>query len=130
MKLSFKRVLIPLLLLAALCAVGIGALIWAIKDYGARIAPPGKDVDLETFFAEGPSTARVERYRHEGKEYVVLTGKVPSCLSSWIVLPSGPPVYIFDESGQLAHFVGDSGESSWLDRWIHESKLLATSDVP
>ena len=130
MKFSSKRFLVPLLLLAALCAVGIGALIWAMKDYGARIAPPGKDVDLETFFAVGPSTVRVERYLHGGKEYVVLTGKTPSCLSSMIVLPSGPPVYIFDESGKLARFVADSGESPWLNQWIRESKLLATSDVP
>jgi hypothetical protein len=129
MKRHGKSFLVWILSLIALCVVGLGVFVWAMEDYGARIAPPGKDVDKETFFsdAKGPTIIKSELFLHEGRQYSVMTGKIPNCFSSWIVLPSGPPVYIFDDSGKLSDWVADSGESSWLEQWIRESKLLATT---
>ena len=121
------RLLAWLLPLLAIVIAGACVLIWAMDDYGARIAPPGEKVHLEDFItsAKAPPVLRVEKYLHDGRTFTVLTGKIPSGLSSWIVLPSGPPVYIFDDSGMLSDWVADSGESPWLAQWIRESKLLA-----
>ena len=100
-----------------------------MEDYGTRIAPPGNDVNLEAFYAEGPLVSRTEVFLHEGKVFTVLTGKIPGGLSTQIFLPSGPPVYLFDETETLVKWIPDSGESPWLDQWIRESKLLATTDL-
>ena len=129
MKRSFKRCLVWLVSAIALCIAGVGVLAWAMEDYGTKIAPPSKEADLETFLAEGPRILRTEKYLHEGCVFTVLTGKIPDGPSSWIVLPSGPPVYLFDDQGKLSDWVADSGESPWLERWVRESKLLATTEL-
>ena len=126
------RILAWLLPLLAVVIASACAFVWAMDDYGARIAPPGETANLEDFFtsAKAPPVFRVEKYLHDGRTFTVLTGKIPSGFSSWIVLPSGPPVYIFDDSYTLTDWVADSGESPWLAQWIRESKLLADSPQP
>ena len=125
MKRSVKRCLVWFVAAIALCIAGVGVLVWAMEDYGKSIAPPGNEADLETFLAEGPRVFRTEKYLHEGRVFTVVTGKIPDGLSSWIVLPSGPPVYLFDDAGKLSDWVSDSGESPWLEQWLRESRLLA-----
>ena len=124
-----KHLLVWLVPAIALCGAGARVFIWAMDDYGSKIAPPEKEVSLETFYAEGPLVSRTEVYRHEGQVFTVLTGKIPDGLSSMIVLPSGPPVYLFDAEEKLSTWISDSGESPWLDQWIRDSQLLATTDL-
>ncbi len=124
-----KHLLVWLVPAIALCVAGAGVFIWAMDDYGRKIAPPEKEVSLETFYAEGPLAFRTEKYLHEGQVFTVVTGKIPDGLSSWIILPSGPPVYLFDAEEKLSTWISDSGESPWLRQWIRDSKLLATTDL-
>ena len=124
-----KHLLVWLVPAIALCVAGVGVFIWAMVVYGTKIAPPEKEVSLETFYAEGPLVSRTEVYLHEGLVFTVLTGKIPDGLSSMIVLPSGPPVYLFDAEEKLSTWISDSGESPWLDQWIRDSQLLATTNL-
>ena len=110
--------LIWFLALLLIGGAGVGLLIRAMDIYGRHIAPPRKDIDLDTFLSEGPAPFRIERFLKEGQTNTVVTGKVPDTWASWIILPSGPPAYIFDESGKLIGFVSDTGENAWLRTWL------------
>ncbi len=62
---------------------------------------------------------------HSGSNYFKVVGTVPN---SPLTLPSGPPVYIFDESGVLVDWAADSGEASDFNRrWTGVSNVIAIS---
>lgn len=132
MKRPEKHFLAWTLSLVAVCAAGLGVFVWALEDYGKTIAPSGTDIDMETFLADArrPEIFKTESFLHEGRKFTVVTGKIPRGFSSWISLPSGPPVYIFDDSGKLSTWVSDSGESPWLDQWLSESTLIEEPAEP
>ena len=119
--------LIWFLALLLLCGAGFRLLIRAMDVYGRQIAPR-KDIDLDTFLAEGPAPFRIERFLKEGQTNTVVTGKIPDNWASWIILPSGPPAYIFDESGKLIGFVSDTGESAWLRTWLSDAVPIPIQD--
>ena len=132
MKRPGKNFLAWTLSLAAVCAAGLGVFVWALEDYGKKIAPPGKDIDMEMFLADAkrPEIFKAESFLHEGRKFTVVTGTIPRGFSSWISLPSGPPVYIFDDSGKLSTWVSDSGESPWLAQWLGESEPIEETTAP
>lgn len=132
MKRPGKSFLAWTLSLVAVCAAGLGVFVWAWEDYGKKIAPPGKDIDMETFLADErrPEIFKTESFLHEGRKFTVVTGKMPRGFSWWISLPSGPPVYIFDDSGKLSTWVSDSGESAWLTQWLRESTRIEEPAEP
>ena len=132
MKRPGKHFLAWTLSLVAVCAAGLGVFVWALDDYGKRIAPSGTDIDMETFLADAkrPEIFKTESFLHEGRKFTVVTGRIPRGFSSWISLPSGPPVYIFDDSGKLSTWVSDSGESPWLAQWLGESKPVEEPAEP
>ena len=112
-----------ILALLLIGGAGFGLLIRAIDVYGRQIAPR-QDIDLDTFLSEGPAPFRIKRFLKEGQTNTVVIGTIPGTWASWIILPSGPPAYIFDETGKLIGFVSDTGENAWLRTWLSNAVPL------
>jgi hypothetical protein len=93
--------------------ISIGILFYLIW-HEVRLTYPTSH-DFFKFLKLTPAS-RITSFGHfqlAGKGYIEVVGKVPS------VLASGPPVYIFDESGNLIDWIEDNGEHPRFYRqWI------------
>lgn len=61
---------------------------------------------LEELVVDGPLTLKYAEVERDGRRYIVWIGRARGATVS------GPPVYVFDETGRLLDRVGDAGESS------------------
>ncbi len=108
--------LLWLFVLALFVAAGLWATFESYKDYYAHVRPPvtggtGEN-DLAAFLA-AHSHSEPERVFLEGEECVLHFGHVPDRWSTRIVLPSGPPAYVFDRFGRLKKWFPDTGEGGF-----------------
>jgi hypothetical protein len=102
------RRLWPLLALLLPFAAIVAYDLWAMR----RSVPPGSVTTIEAFFDWQPGTHRAVQRYVDGKEHLVIFGPLAG------LLPSGPPAYVFDESGRLIDWVQDSGDNSeFQNRW-------------
>jgi hypothetical protein len=101
-----------------------------------KVALPGNIVTLAQFSSKMPPPQKVIVFEKDGSSFVEVIGQLPG----FPKVPSGPPAYIFDSSGQIAYWTGDTGDSAgywekWHDRantrevslcealqWVAESK--------
>jgi len=71
-----------------------------------RYQPPHGIATVDELIANQPETLKFATVEHGGKHYVVWIGRPRGVLSS------GPPVYVFDSTGNLVDKVGDAGDSN------------------
>jgi hypothetical protein len=78
------------------------------------IRPAAEEQQLAAFLAKR-SPSRVQKLSQNEKSYLAVTGRPTT---SMFTLPSGPPVYIFDDTGMLVDWSGDIGDdSNFVRRW-------------
>jgi len=105
--------LLWLFVLALVVAAGLWATFESYKDYYAHVRPPvtgGTGENDRAAFLAAYSHSEPERVFLEGEECVLHFGHVPDRWSTRIVLPSGPPAYVFDRFGRLKKWFPDTGE--------------------
>lgn len=77
-----------------------------------RVRPP-QEGKLTAFAAQVPPPTHIKVVDHEGERYLVWEGG--KLFWDMLAVSSGPPVYVFDESGQLLDWTDDSGDNHRLD---------------
>jgi len=129
-----KRILNGCLLwtlaLILVSVVGLWVMFRAYKDYYAHIRPPVTRQDDRAAFLEMYSHSEPERVFVDGQECVLYFGHVPDRWSTHIVLPSGPPAYVFETLfGRLVRWFPDSGEGNF-EAWRREAASSAKKPAP
>src|SRR4051794_20209784 len=104
-----------LIIFVAVIVFMIAAWVCAGKKKAKTGFPPAGGKKLIGFLEARPPTESVCKFVHNGTGYVQVIGK-PNV--SPLSLPSGPPVYIFDETGVLVDWSRDIGDSpSFTRKW-------------
>ena len=89
-----------------------------------KLVPPSNVVTLAEFSATMPPPQKVIAFEKNGSAYVEIVGPLPG----FPTVPSGPPAYIFDSSGRIAYWTGDTGDSTeYWDNWQNRSKTREIS---
>ena len=89
------------------------------------VRPPEGVTNLITFLAARPQPSRIRKFVHNGQVYVEVLGKP---IMSPLSVPSGPPSYIFDETGALVDWAADRGENpSFVSKWGSFSNAIFIS---
>jgi hypothetical protein len=70
-----------------------------------RYQPPRGIATVDQLIANQPETLKFATVEQGGRHYVVWIGRPRGVVSS------GPPVYVFDRTGNLVDKVGDAGDS-------------------
>lgn len=55
---------------------------------------------------------RIQRLMHNDEPHYILTGSLPG-MAQCILLPSSPPIYIFDADGLLIDYIRDPGDTQY-----------------
>jgi hypothetical protein len=87
-----------------------------LERWAESVAPGGDS--LAECLEKMPEPARVEVFAQDGREYLLLTGRTQALPR----LPSGPPLYVFDRTGRLVDWVGESGDNDFYARWPGAAK--------
>ena len=129
-----KRILNGCLLwtlaLILVSVVGLWVTFKAYKDYYAHTRPPVTRQDDRAAFLEMYSHSEPERVFVDGQECVLYFGHIPDRWSTHIVLPSGPPAYVFETLfGRLVRWFPDSGEGDFK-AWRREVASSAKKPAP
>ena len=104
-------------------AAGSGYIYYCDSVYDQMTPDPSVD-SLHRFLDTMPLPEQVFELELEGRAYTLLVGARPSTL----VLPSGPPVYVFDEACQLVDWTLDIDEDAAFEqRWWLQGER---SEVP
>ena len=82
--------------------------VWLVLGYreSKYLLPPGGVDTLAGLASTPPPTARLSLIEDQGARYVVWIGRTGK-----VLLASGPPVYVFDASGNLVGRSADIGDS-------------------
>jgi len=109
-------------------ALAVTVLLWldilGILKLGHHYPPEGTTT-IDQLVADHPNTFKFAIVAEAGRTYVVWVGRPPG------VLVSGPPVYVFDETGSLVDRVGNSGDSdNQFVGKLHASACLAPEITP
>ena len=100
------------------------ALVWVrdeIRHAKAVRSPPGA-TNLSAFLETGPKVASIQRFTLGDRSYTEIIGR-PNLIG--LSLPSGPPAYIFDESGTLRDWAGDTGNATLFnEKWQGRSNRV------
>lgn len=100
------------------------ALVWVRGEirHAQAVRPPPGATNLNAFLQTGPKVARIQRFTVGDRSYIEVVGRPPLIGLS---LPSGPPAYVFDESGTLLDWAGDTGEATHFnEKWRGRSNLV------
>ena len=77
--------------------------------------PPQGEVTLTAFLASGKQICCIQDITVNDKTYTVVIGVMHTTL---LLLPSGPPAYIFDERHILVDWCGDIGDNpGFIKKW-------------
>lgn len=98
------------------------AYVIAAAAYQSRFAPAPGVKTYPQLKAQGVRLLRAVRVSNPAN-HVVVFGDATSGM--W-TLPSGPPAYLFDESGQLIDFTHDVGDST---RFQNEYKVYSGTNI-
>ena len=113
--------------LVALIAAFPAYLFFADIQQKRRVYPPDDARTLNRFLdTDRMAYTEVRRFKYAGKTYVSVIDTRPEYFFS---LPSGSPVYVFDDSGALVDWCADNGEGAvllggWND-WYAGEKITA-----
>lgn len=96
------------------------ACLFAVWMYSERkgaqaVRPPAAGTNLLGFLELRPLTNQIRKFVHHGKPFLQVMGKV-----NWapLALRSGPPAYIFDETGRFVDWCGDIGDNNvFVRKW-------------
>ncbi len=78
-----------------------------------RVVPRGVET-VQDFYRRYGNPPRVDTMFIEGRKYYRVTGEIPAPLS----FPKGDPVYIFDDTGRLVDWTGESlNDPSFSAKW-------------
>lgn len=93
----------------------------------ARAANPvGKFTNVGEFLAQGRPATRVTKVQVKTKTYWVAYTPIES---GWSV-PSGPAAYVFDQSGTLIDWTGDSGDDdTFAARWPFDAPMSSLDEL-
>jgi hypothetical protein len=87
--------------------------------------PPEATTTIDQLVADRPNTYRYAVVEDGDRTYVVWVGRTPG------VLVSGPPVYVFDQTGSLVGCDGNTGDSgNRFVRKLHASACRAPGIPP
>jgi hypothetical protein len=118
---TFKAVALALLF----AGLFVGWLL-SIRDWQHRMHPAG--TTLAEHLSQRPTAETQRLVDADGTKYLALIG--PS--ESFPRFPSGPPVYLFDASGNLVDWSADEGDDpEFHRRWpnLYTGPLLTPDDV-
>jgi len=78
-----------------------------------RLSPSSPGMSISDFAREKPAPQAIVPFEKNDRTYFGWIAELPS----WDV-PSGPPIYVFDESGKMIDFTIDVGDDpSFKDNW-------------
>ena len=81
-----------------------------------RVAPRGVET-VQDFYRRYGNPPRIDTLFLQGRTYYRVTGEIPAPLS----FPKGNPMYVFDDSGRLVDWTGESrGDPGFLNRWSND----------
>jgi len=102
-------------IVGAILACLLTAWIYSETASARAVRPPPGATNLVAFLEAKPQLTNVCRFVHNGKVCFEVIG-IPSI--SPLSLPSGPPAYIFDETGAFVDWSADIGDNpSFLSKW-------------
>ena len=85
------------------------------SKHSAAVRPPANATNFIGFLQFQPQPAKIRKFAHAEKTYVEVLGDAHTSLLS---LPSGPPAYIFDETGLLVDWTADRGDApTFVNKW-------------
>src|SRR5437870_12907163 len=95
-------------IIAAVFVCLLAAWIYSEKKSAKAVRPPAGVTNLVAFLEARPQPSKICKFVHKGRVHVEVVGKL---IISPLSVPSGPPVYIFDETGALVDWTGDLGDN-------------------
>ena len=102
-------------IIAALVLCLLVAAVYTEKKNADKLSPSAGATNLVIFLEERPQPTKIRKFVHNGKVHVEILGKP---IISPLSLPSGPPAYIFDETGALIDWTYDRGDTpSFVRKW-------------
>lgn len=122
MRISRKELIVCLLLL------GIPGIAWLGSEVRwARVnSPHGKFISVSQYLAAGRLPSRVTTITTNGSKFVIAY----SPMDHWLAVPSGSAAYVFDESGRLVAWSGDTGDDGRFQRdWPLRQQEKASIEV-
>ena len=116
----FHLTRIDVIVIAAI--VGVPTCAWIASEVRwARLnAPEGKFSTLREFLNSPRPPERLARIQTDAGTYYIGYG---SMNGAWLAVPSGPPAYVFDQTGALVYYstaIGD--DSRFHERWPGKSQ--------
>lgn len=104
-----------IVILAAVIVCWLIAFVYRAKKVGDSLAPPQGATNLTSFVQLRPQYIEIRKFVLNGRLHLEVIGKP---IVSRLSLPSGSPVYIFDETGTLVDWAADSGDApSFVAKW-------------
>ncbi len=114
--------------LGAVLALGAGLHHREWTVFRSRATPPEQVSDLSSFLLHMPRPSAAFELIDGERRFIELFGE-PVAERSRLVLPSGPPAYVFDESLQLVDWTADQGDDSgYQDQWYGMTRRLLGED--
>ena len=77
-----------------------------------KLALPGHVHTLAEFSANMAKPEKVVVFEKDGSSYVEVIGRRPRPRYLAVPVPSGPPAYIFDSTGQIKYWTVDLGDTA------------------
>ena len=109
-----RNLLKKALFIGAFCAL-FAVWIASEKSRVKRVRPPAGATNLVKFLQARPEALKIRKFTNEDKTYIEVLG-YPT--RPGLSLPSGPPSYVFNESGILVDWASDRGEASaFVKKW-------------
>ena len=93
----------------------LAAWIYTEKKGAKAVRPPAGVTNLIAFLEARPQSAEIRKFVHNEKVHLEVIGEP---FQSALSVPSGPPAYIFNESGALVDWCRDLGDQpSFVAKW-------------
>ena len=88
--------------------------------------PGGRFTNARQYLSHGRLPSHVVKAHRNGKTYFVAYGP----LDTWLAIPSGPAVYVFDEKGQMVEWSRDIGnDAKFQSEWSQEQETSSTNEL-
>lgn len=96
--------------------VGLPLCSWLLSEirWSRLNSPDGKFTNVREYLARSRKPSRVSKVEKQGETFFIAY----SPMDTWLAMPSGPAGYVFDKSGQMVDWSGDTGDdSSFNKKW-------------